>query len=438
MRDIAVLILFVFLVFFALRRPFIGVCAWIWVAMAFPAGWAWGFSSSLRINFTVAILTFVGYIFYKNKAKLRLDGISVLIAIFWLIALISTFTTQSLLKEFVWSKFFDVSKILLLYIAVILIIEKKLHIDTLIWAIVLSISAYAGMEAVKFILSGGGHRVAGHAGHVLGDRNDLVVAINMGLPLLIYLIGQTKHKLLKQGLIGLFILNLVAIIGSYSRGGFIGLTILTLYFFLKSNRKFIWSMLFVITVPIAVQFAPSEWTSRMNTIESASSDDRSFIGRLWAWKISTKIANDNFFGNGFYATQDPLAWETYKHQIDNFGPIKTPPVEDRIKPKAAHSIYFQTLGDLGYLGLIVVLLILSSFFFRLRKIAKLAREQGIEWAEKLATLMSVSIVAYGITGASVSLIYFDLLFVLFGISYVLLNRVVDSPNKVVKRPQFAK
>ena len=36
-------------------------------------------------------------------------------------------------------------------------------------------------------------------------------------------------------------------------------------------------------------------------------------------KISVKIANDNIFGNGFFATQDPFAWNHYGRNIDNFG-----------------------------------------------------------------------------------------------------------------------
>ena len=44
--------------------------------------------------------------------------------------------------------------------------------------------------------------------------------------------------------------NIVAIVGTSSRGGFIGLTILALAFWWKSKRKLLWLLLAVIVLPI--------------------------------------------------------------------------------------------------------------------------------------------------------------------------------------------
>jgi len=424
MRDLGITFLFLAIIYFSFRRPFIGVSAWIWVALAYPAGWAWGFSTNFRINFTVAILTYFSYLIMKNKPKFKLDSVSVWLILFWICAAISTFITESLLDEFAWNKFIEFSKVLMLYFAVVLIINKKINIDTLIWSIVLAVSGYAAMEAFKFIVSGGSHRVAGFSGHILGDRNDLVVAINMCLPLILYLRTQTKVKILNNGLSFLFLFNIIAVIGSYSRAGFIGLVVLGFYYFIKSNKKIVWTLVMCILIPIFVSNAPEEWSDRMNTVSSATSQDNSFIGRLWAWKISVKIANDNFFGNSFLSTQDPLAWQTYRMHVDYFGPITTPPIPPDQFAKAAHNIYFQVLGDLGYIGLIIYLLILWLTYRRLAKLIKLAKRHGIEWVEKLSSMLMVSLVAYGITGANVSLAYFELLYVIVGISYVLKYRVL--------------
>ncbi|KGJ95953.1 putative O-glycosylation ligase, exosortase A system-associated [Thalassotalea sp. ND16A] len=425
MRDIAVTLLFMVIIYYSLRKPFIGVSAWAWITFAYPAGWAWGFSNNFRMNLTVVILTFVSYLFVKNKAKLQLDGITVLILFLWVIALFSSLSSESLLNEIVWAKFEEFSKVLLFYFAITVVAYKKIHIDTLIWAIILSISSYAGMEGIKFIASLGGHRISGIEGYLLADRNDLAVAINMSLPLIIYLIGEVKHQWLRIGLIALLVLNIVAVIGTFSRAGFVGLFVISLYFFIRSNRKLLWSAIVATSLAVAVPFIPTEWTQRMDTVATVQQDN-SFIGRLWAWKISVKIANDNVFGNGFFASQDPIAWRIYKGAIDEFGGIKTPSVPDSVKPKAAHSIYFQVLGDLGYLGLALYLMILLGVFMRLNRVAKRAKQKGIEWCGNLSMLLTVSLVGYGVTGASVSLAYFDLIFAFIGISYVLKHRVLNG------------
>ncbi|KGJ96780.1 putative O-glycosylation ligase, exosortase A system-associated [Colwellia psychrerythraea] len=425
MRDIAVTLLFFFLVYYTIRKPFIGVSAWAWITFAFPAGWAWGFSNNFRMNFSVALLTYVSYVFMKNKSKFKIDGISILLFIFWLIALISTLVTDSILVDYSWGKFENFTKLLLFYFAILLIVNKKVHVDTLIWSIVLSISSYAALESFKFLVSGGGHRVAGLSGHMLGDRNDLSVAINMSIPLIIYLISQTKHKLLRTGLIFLAILNVVAIVGTYSRGGFIGLIILAGYFLIKSKRKTLWIIVTIIALSIASSLVPSGWSDRMNSVSTASSQDGSFIGRLWAWKISVKIANNNFFGNSFLASQDPLAWGLYRTEIDDFGPIDTPPIPADKAAKAAHNLYFQVLGDLGYIGLLTYLLIIFILYLRLKKLSQKARLHGYEWCSQLSSMMSVSLIAFMMTGANVSMAYFDLFYILIALSYVIEYKIIN-------------
>jgi probable O-glycosylation ligase (exosortase A-associated) len=284
------------------------------------------------------------------------------------------------------------------------------------------------MEATKFIVSGGGHRIAGFYGHVLGDRNDLSVAINMCIPLIVYLLGQTKHKPIKFGLVILLILNIVAVVGTYSRGGFVGLIIVGGYFFLKSKRKFLWTIMIAILIPILSSNAPTEWTDRMDTVREASTDS-SFVGRLWAWKISVKIANDNFFGNGFYATQDPYAWKYYGQNIDDFGFIYTPPMPEDQIVKAAHSIYFQVLGDLGYLGLLLLIMMVMSLLLKANKLRKLALKKNISWCANLCAMLSISSIGFALTGANVSLAYFDLFFTLLALLCVIEKKIIMQSKK---------
>ena len=161
-------------------------------------------------------------------------GFWILFFCFW--TMVTTAFTLNTDVAWVWSYWNQFLKIILLFVFITLTIRKRLHIDTLVWAIVLAISAYAGMEGVKYVLSGGGHMITGRAG-IIADRNDLAVAINMCIPLVVYLIQTARHKHLKRGLWVLLSLNVLAIIGTGSRGGFIGLAILAFAFWLKSRAQ---------------------------------------------------------------------------------------------------------------------------------------------------------------------------------------------------------
>lgn len=201
MRDILILICFPALVYFILRKPFIGVSLWIWSAMFFPNGWVWGMATSVRFNFIFALATMFSYAVQKNKIKTELSGITVLILIFFLWTTISSTLTISD-SATVWKEWGFFSKIIIFYIFCILTMKTKHHINVFLWAIVLSAAYFGAAEGLKYIVTGGGHVVEGISGSRLSDRNELALAVNMTLPLIIFLLSHTKSKWLKIALMG--------------------------------------------------------------------------------------------------------------------------------------------------------------------------------------------------------------------------------------------
>jgi probable O-glycosylation ligase (exosortase A-associated) len=427
MRDL-LLVLFLFVViFYCFKRPFIGIAAWTWIALIAPANWAFGFSNEFRLNLTIVIVTVLSYLFVHKQKRLAFNFLSFWILAFGFWTLLSSINAvNSVYAMGYWQQF---AKILLLYFFATLILTKKLHIDTLIWAIVFAISSYAAMESIKFVLSGGGHEITGRSG-ALRDRNDMAVAINMCLPLILYLIYVTKHHYLKLGLWGLFFANIVAVVGTGSRGGFIGLMLLALAFWWKSKRKLVWLLLALMIVPTAYQFTPESWRERQSTIQTATTEDASFIGRLWAWKISAMLARDNpLFGGGFKAVTQPAVWYSYAPYTPLFGPIETPPIPVSARPKAAHNIYLQVLGDHGYAGLFIFAMILTGMLWLNRRNRRLAVEHKQLWCIKLCDAIMLALVAYCITGNNVSLAYFDLLYAIAGVITVISVNALYKPQQ---------
>lgn len=432
MRDILLVLFFFAAVYFAFRRPYLGVSAWVWIALTAPAYWAFGFSQSFRLNLSIVLVTFLSYIFVQKNKKLNFSSLFFWVGLFGFWALLSTLFTSTSDSAKVMGYYVDFVKVLMLFFFIVLIVQKRLHIDTLVWAVVLSVSSYAAMEAVKFVLSGGGHRIVGRAG-VIADRNDLAVAINMCIPLVVYLYQTSRLKLVRLGLLGLILLNIAAIVGTYSRGGFIGLVMLGFFFWLRSNRKLVIMLLFLMALPVGYSFAPSEWKERQTTVSSAATEDGSFIGRLWAWKISTLIAIDHpVVGGGFRAVTDPLLWNMHAPYTPYFSPLYTPPVPTDLVPKAAHNIYFQVLGDHGFFGLCIFLIILLQTIRLNGRNAKFAKQHNIDWMQKLSHSLFLSVVGYCVTGANVSLAYFDLLYTMIGIVAVIhvhKQQMLDNENK---------
>ena len=436
MRDLLLVAFLLIAIYYSFKKPYIGVAAWIWIALMAPANWTYGFSNSFRLNLTIVIVVALSYIFAKNKEKMQFTKIHfwVFLFLFWMF--ISTLFNLRIDSDYAWFKFTEFTKVIALFFFITLTVKTEKAINTIVWAIVLSISAYSAMEATKFILSLGSYRVVGKAG-IIADRNDLAVAINMCLPLVYYLWSVTKHKNLKLGLLVLAFLNVVAIIGTYSRGGFVGLSVLVFAMWLKSNRKMLFVLLAVIILPIMYSFAPAEWKERQATVQTASTQDSSFIGRLWAWKIATLIAIDNpLTGGGFKATTDPLLWRLYANETPEFGFVDTPPIPATLTPKAAHNIYFQVLGSSGFVGLSIFLFMLLRAYIDCRNNIKVAQQYNQKWVTDLSKAISLALIAYGITGLNVSLAYFELVYsllALVSVLYITVNkdiRMESSKNYI--------
>jgi len=87
---------------------------------------------------------------------------------------------------------------------------------------------------------------------------------------------------------------------------------------------------------------------------------------------------------------------------------------------AAHSIYFQVLGDLGFVGLGLYLLLLAVAWRNASLAIKNAlANPEVRWAHDLARTFQYCMLPFIVSGAALSMAYFDLAFVLFALSAVL-------------------
>src|SRR6185312_11347545 len=150
------------------------------------------------------------------------------------------------------------------------------------------------------------------------------------------------------------------------------------------------------------------------------SQDSSFMGRVIAWKINTLAAIEHpLTGAGFHSTQDLAVWN---HLSQNFSALDIIPTRrpDTVMAHAAHSIYFQVLGDLGFVGLGLYLLLLAVAW----RNASLAIKQSlanpeVRWAHDLGRTFQYCLLPFIVSGAALSMAYFDLAFVLVALTAVL-------------------
>ena len=144
------------------------------------------------------------------------------------------------------------------------------------------------------------------------------------------------------------------------------------------------------------------------------------MGRINAWTVAVNVANDRITGGGFSLWKASV-FEVYAPNPDD--------VHD------AHSIYFEVLGELGYLGLLLFLLILYNIWFGAKRNIKCANKQGSEWlwVAQLNSMLQVSLIAYMSGGAFLGLAYWDLPYHILAL-VICCNKYLIYEQKLVYKP----
>lgn len=426
MRDPIMLAAMLALVPLAFSNGFNAYLLWGWTAILSPSFYLFGFMQGLRYNLIFAAIALGLWMLGKLelKGKLTANATTVLLIAFTIhVTLSATFAYGGNPGNWITYEFFIKSLIFALLMPIFVTTRLRLH--ALVLIVCLALGFHGVVEGGKMLVSGGAHKVRGIPTTMMSDNNHFAVGMSMVLPILVYLALHLKERLARLGALFGLGLTVLAVISTNSRGGFLCLAILAIWYALTSRRKVLASILVILLGILAVQFAPEAWFSRMESIQTAE-QDTSFMGRVIAWKISTAVGLANpILGGGLHAIQAAPVWHDFMYRIDFLSFIQTPPVE--LYPRAAHSIYFEILGDLGIVGLALYLALIINVFLSARHIRRMAsKHPGLQWARDLSDALKLSLVAYCVGGAGVSLGYFDLFYVLLMLMEVLRQRVIAT------------
>lgn len=404
MRDIA-LALFIFgTIPFILRSPYVGLLVWSWLGYMNPYRVAYGFAYSFPWVFIIALVTLGSLALSKESKRIPLTAVGVLLALFLAWTTITTpfaFEHAGALEK--WEEF---AKTLVMVFVTLMLVRDRKRMDGLVWVIVISIGFWGVKGGLFTALKGGNYHVYGPAASFIADNNDLALALCMVLPLMRYLQLQAAHKAVRVVLGLAMLFTGVGILGTYSRGGLIGLAIVAAALFMKSRKRLALIIVALVVGMTAYHFMPPQWTARMDTLHHAEETD-SAQTRIQSWEFAANVAlHHPILGGGFRAYQSTAAWAQY-------GP------RDAI-PRAVHSIYFKVLGEQGFPGLALFLGLLIASWRSCTYVRKRTRDQpGDRWMYDLASMLQVALLAYLVTGAATTSSYFDLSYQLMAICTLL-------------------
>ena len=390
MRDIAITLAVFGSLPFILARPWIGILVWTWLGFMNPHRLAWGFSTTMPFAMIVAVTTIVAIFISREPKKFSRQPEMLLMLVFLAWMLVTT--VMAYYPALAWEQFNKVWKIFLMIFVATLVINTRERLQALVWVIALSIGFYGVKGGLFTLLTGGGFHVRGPDGTFIAGNNEIGLALCMTIPFLYYLQQIASHRLLRLAMLGAVMLTVVAAMGTQSRGALLGLIAMGAFLWLKSDKKLQIGLLITFAVLVLVPFMPEEWMERMRSIRNYE-EDASARGRFNAWGMAFNLASARIFGGGF---------ETFQQaQFAMYAP-------DPAYQADAHSIYFEVLGEHGFPGLALFLLIVGMTWLSASKIIRTCkRDPELKWLRDLMAMTQVSMVAYLVAGAFLGLAYFD-------------------------------
>ena len=390
MRDMVLAPLIVGLAAYGLLHPWVGILGWTWLSLMNPHALSWHMNQ-LPVAATMAIATMLGVLITRDRRAFFVTRETVALMVFMLWMCITLPFSFYFEQSFgFWNR---VMKIDLMVLVAMVVLYSKKHITALVWVLAGSIGFYGIKGGIFTLLTGGGHKVWGPEGSFIEGNNEVALALVMIIPLMRFLQLTTESVWVKRGLFCSMLLCAAAAMGSQSRGALVAIVAMALVLWWRTNKKFVGAVLMVVAAVALLSFMPAEWWTRMESIGTYQ-EDASANGRINAWWMTWNLAKANLLGGGFMI-----------YKPDLFALYAPDPLDIH----AAHSIYFMVLGEHGFIGLFLFLLM---WFFVWLSAGKL-RVQGLKlpqtlWLSHLGAMCQVSLAGYAVGGAFLSLSYYDL------------------------------
>ncbi|MBK9253824.1 MAG: O-antigen ligase family protein [Proteobacteria bacterium] len=253
----------------------------------------------------------------------------------------------------------------------------------------------------------------------LGDGNDFALSLVILLPFAFELLRSaqsTVGRALSFAALGVLIL---AIVGTQSRGATLGMGMVFAYLWWRSPRKGPGIVAICVALLGVLLYAPDVYFQRMKTLKNPEQES-SAEARLKAWRAGTRMAQDNILGVGagnfpnnfpkYRASDAPVRWMT------------------------AHSMYFLALGELGILGLLLIIKLLAgNIIANVRQrnlLSKMPTGPPATVAHiRLLNLVNASALGLAVSGAFLSVTYYPHLFMLTAIFICTRSFAADLGDK---------
>jgi probable O-glycosylation ligase (exosortase A-associated) len=419
MRDLAFVGFLLALVGMGFKRPFLFVLAYVYVDIVSPQRLTYILLNSIPVSLILVCLAVGAWAMFDDKRDTRVAPRQILLAMLLIYCGITTSQADFPLEAF--NKWSWVWKALAFAIFLPLTLRTRLRIEALVLFMVLSAASIIIVGGVKTLAGGGGY---GELNLMMDSNSGLyegsilsTVAIAI-IPLIAWLVRYGTIYVPDwrvRGFAGALIFACLLIpVGTQARTGLICIGVLGVTFLRQTKRRVLYLGAIGAAALIAVPLLPASFTTRMNTIQGYQADS-SASTRIAVWQWTIGYAREHPFGGGFDAyRQNKL--RIVKHGVATGEPQDTSTVVEYDQARAYHSSYFEMLGEQGYPGLALWLVIHLTGLLRMEVLrARYRKSEEDGWIASLAIALQQGHLIYLIGSLFVGIAFQPFVYMLVGL-----------------------
>ena len=404
MRDLIFVGYIAAIMLLAFKRPFLFTLVYAYVDIVSPQRLSYFLLNSIPLSLMLFVLAFLGFMVSDDKKDVRVSPRWVLLLV--LLAYCGYTTAVAAEPVAALEKWGWVWKALVFAAFLPLTLRTRLRIEALALTMVLCASALIVTGGIKTLGGGGGY---GSLVILIDDNSGLFegsiiscVAITI-IPLILWLAKHGtifkpdwKVRIYSAALI---LACLLIPVGTQARTGVICIAVLGILLLRHARYRTLYLGAVAIIAVAAVPFLPSSFTQRTDTIKNYKADE-SASTRLAVWAWTWEYVKEHPMGGGFEVyRQNRIRYEMARK--DNAAgplPIDAPAVREIVdEGRAFHSSYFEMLGEQGFPGLIIWLIIQIGGVWRMEVIQRVYRKRDKPdetWIAPLANALQNSQIIY--------------------------------------------
>jgi putative inorganic carbon (hco3(-)) transporter len=402
MRDLFFVGYLALLLLMAFKRPFLFTLVYAYVDIVAPQRLSYFLLNSIPLSLILFGLAFAGFMLSDDKKDVRISPRWVLLIV--LLAYCGYTTMEAVEPVAAQEKWAWVWKALVFAAFLPLTLRTRLRIEALALMLVLCASTLIVTGGLKTLAGGGGYGVMVLLVDIDSGLYESSIISCVSIAIIPIVLWLAKHGTIfkpdwrvRAYAAALVFACLLIPIGVQARTGLICAAVLAIMFLRDAKRRMLYIMGAVVLGLIAVPFLPSTFTERMGTIKNYKADE-SASTRIAVWQWTWEFVKVHPMGGGFNAyIQNKIR---YKIPVidDNgmdTGEVETGEVVDQ--GRAYHSSYFEMLGEQGWPGLIMWLIIHVGGVWRMEAIMRIYKKRNRDdelWVGPLARALQHAQIVY--------------------------------------------